>query len=423
MTTAKLRIVALADTDSYVKWAAATLTSAPDAVEPELLIVETALAVSAGQLDAALARSDLDPSRVRRVEFDALPAAVERLQPDVVLVAARGPVARVLVAAVAALEPRPVILTGLPGISIPATTAAIIHRQQSDLFLLHSLREVEAFTALAKRRGIRQRFALARLPFVERVEQTGVGGTDLVFASQAIVPRERADRLHVARLLVRAAEADPGRRVVIKERGLAGEHQTHAQRHSYPDLLRRLGPLPANLVISTEPMATALDRAEGLVTVSSTAAIEAVARGIPVIALDTFGVDDALINPVFEGSGLFGSDDDVVARSFRLPTREWLAWNYFHAPDADDWLDRVGELVALRRAGALPAEPARERAGGRARDVWERRMALGRKDRSAAGAVVWLIGVPARAVLRPILRPYHRRRRSLAARAAALEPA
>ena len=36
---------------------------------------------------------------------------------------------------------------------------------QSDLFVLHSTREVEAFTALARRRGLSQRFALARLPF------------------------------------------------------------------------------------------------------------------------------------------------------------------------------------------------------------------------------------------------------------------
>lgn len=407
----RLRIVALADTDSYVKWAAALLSALPEDADAHLLVVDTPLAVSPAQLQSALVGSTLSAERVRRVPFQDLPGAMAELAPDAVLVAARGPVVRVLIAAVAALEPRPVIVSGLPGISIPATTAAIIHRTQSDLFVLHSVREVAAFAELARRRGLSQRFALARLPFAARgAHEAAGGGTDLVFASQAIVPRERDDRLRVARLLVAAARADPGKRVVVKERATAGEHQTHAQRYGYPDLLRRLGPLPENLVVSTESMAHALESAEGLVTVSSTAAIEAVARGIPVIALDSFGVDDKLINPVFAGSGLFGGEEAVIRREFRLPAREWLARNYFHDPEKDDWVTQVGELVALRRAGMLAPKPARDRRGGWARDVWERKLALGRMDRSLAGAVAWVIGVPLRIVVRPILRPYYRRR-------------
>ena len=413
MTAPPLRVVALADTDSYVKWAAALLSALPDHSEAELVIVETPLAVSSAQLDAALVGSGLNPARVRRVKFEDLSHVLAEADPDAVLVAARGPVVRVLIGVAAALDPRPVIIAGLPGISIPATTAALIHRTQSDLFVLHSTREVDAFTALAHRRGLSQRFALARLPFATTPAAPPGGsrvGTDLVFASQAIVPLERADRMRVARLLVRAALADPSKRVVVKERAVAGEHQTHQQRHGYPDLLRKLAPLPANLVVSTQSMSRALDTAEGLVTVSSTAAIEAVARDIPVITLDCFGVDDKLINPVFTESGLFGSEDAAVRRDFRHPSQEWLARNYFHDPDEDDWIAQVDRLVALRRAGALPPKPARDRRGGRARDAWERKLALGRHDRSLAGAAAFVVGVPLRLVLRPILRPYYRHR-------------
>lgn len=409
----RLRIVALADTDSYVKWAGHLLGSVAAGSDVHLLIVETALVVSAAQQAAALAGSGLDPLRVRRITYDGLAGELELLAPHAVLAAARGPVVRVLIAAVAALEPRPVIVSGLPGISIPPTTAAMVHRTQCDLFVLHSTREVAAFSELARRRGLAHRFALAGLPFARSGASATVHDptcTDLVFASQAIVPRERADRVRVARLLVRAARAHPERRVVVKERAVAGEHQTHAQKHGYPDLLRSFAPLPPNLVVSTDSMASALDAAEGLVTVSSTAAIEAIARGIPVIALDTFGVDDALINTVFVGSGLLGGEGDVIARVFRAPSERWKAENYFHEPAAEDWFAQVGRLVALRRAGELPAKPGRIRRGGRVRDVWERRLALGRRDRSLAGTLVWIVGVPARAVLGPLLRPVFRRR-------------
>jgi hypothetical protein len=161
-------------------------------------------------------------------------------------------------------------------------------------------------------------------------------------------------------------------------------------------------------------MARALDTAEGLVTVSSTAAIEAVARRIPVIALDAFGVDDKLINTVFVGSGLLGSEEAVIRREFRHPARAWLEDNYFHDPVHDDWIAQVGQLVVLRRAGALPSKPARVRRGGRVRDAWERKLALGRKDRSLAGSAVYAAVVPLRLLLRPILRPYYRRKLSSA---------
>lgn len=412
MTGGARRVVALADTDSYVKWAAALLGALPGRVEAELIVVETPLAVSAGQLRSALAGTRFDPDGVRRVGFAELPGILTASAPDAVLIASRGPVVRVLAATVAALEPRPVIVTGLPGISIPATTAAMIHRTQCDLFVLHSTREFRDFTELARRRGLAQRFALATLPFAAkaRAHDRAGTGTDLVFASQAIVPRERAERMRVARMLIAAADADPTRRVVVKERAVAGEQQTHRQKYAYPDLLAKLGPLPANLVVSYAPMARALDDAEGLVTVSSTAAIEAVASGVPVIVLDTFGVDDKLINPVFVGSGLFGSEQEMRERHFRMPADGWLADNYFHDPVADDWVARVDELVDLRRAGALAPKPARERRGGRVRDVWERKLAFGRYDRSLIGAAVLVVGVPLRFVLRPLLRPYHRRR-------------
>jgi hypothetical protein len=412
MTGAALRVVALADTDSYVKWAAAMLGSLPAGTDAELLIVETALVVSPAQQTTALARSGLDPSRVRRIGYEDLARVLGDLAPDAVLVAARGPVVRVLTALVATIDPRPVIVSGLPGISIPATTAAMVHRTQCDLFVLHSTREIAAFAALARQRGLTQRFALAGLPFARAAadERPSAERTDLVFASQAIVPRERVDRLRVARLLIETARENPDKRVVVKERATAGEHQTHAQQHGYPDLLRRMGPLPANLVVSTDSMAHALDTAEGLVTISSTAAVEAIARGIPVIALDTFGIEDGLINTVFVGSGLLGSEGDVVQRDFRLPPTAWLARNYFHDPAEEDWIAEMAQLVELRRAGELPPKPGRTRRGGRVRDVWERRLALGRRDRSVAGAIVWAVGVPARMILRPVLRPYYRRR-------------
>ncbi|NLP85996.1 hypothetical protein HF576_19360 [Microbacterium sp. CFH 90308] len=406
----RLRIVAIADTDSYVKWSAALIGGATDRWDATLLVLETPLVVSEAQRAAALSGSGLAPDRVERIEYAALSARLRELRPDAVLVAARGPLVRVLARDVAAMRPRPVIMTGLPGISIPATRKALVYRTQCDLFVVHSRRELRDFTALSERTGFGARFALATLPFARGAAHGAAGtageqtGSDLVFAAQARVPATRADRLRVARMLVRAAEADPSRRVVVKLRAAEGEQQTHVEHDGYPELLSTLGALPPNLVTSTSPMNVALATAEGLVTVSSTAAIEAIARGLPVIALDTFGVSRALINETLADAGLLGSEEDVVARRLRHPASSWLDDNYFHAPDADDWEQATAELIARRRAGELAPRPALARRGGALRDAWERRVALGRSDTSASGAFAYAIGLPVRAVVRSVQR-------------------
>jgi hypothetical protein len=391
-----LRVVGIADTDSYVKWGAALLGSHPEQIDARMLILETPVVVSALQQSAALANSGLDTRRVRRVAYHALGGALTRLQPDAVLLAARGPLVRVLARLVTAAVPSALIVTGLPGISIPATRKALLYRTQCDLFVLHSHREVREFGDLARQKGFPQRFALSRLPFAGSgpTHATEPRGTDLVFAAQAVVPLERADRMRVARMLIKAAAADPSRRVVVKVRAVKGESQTHAERDGYPGLLAETGDVPSNLVVSTGPMSRALDRAEGLVTVSSTAAIEAVARGIPVLSLDTFGVEAELINTVFRGSGLLAGEDAVLDRAFRHPEPSWLRDNYFHDPGDDDWMRELEALVARRRRGALPRHPPLVRRGGRLRDAWERKQVLATLDRSAVGYVALAIGAP-----------------------------
>ena len=106
-------------------------------------------------------------------------------------------------------------------------------------------------------------------------------------------------------------------------------------------------------------MADHLARAVALVTVSSTAALEAIAADIPVLLLDDFGIAPGLINTVFVDSGLFGDADDLRCRPVpRHPRPEWLADNYFHGVGADDWHEQLEQLVARRDVGPAPAGAA-----------------------------------------------------------------
>jgi hypothetical protein len=200
----------------------------------------------------------------------------------------------------------------------------------------------------------------------------------------------------MAGILREAALARPDRRVVVKLRSRAGENETHHIRASYESLLQDR---PRNLVFSYQPMRMALAGAEGLVTVSSTAAIEALAVGVPVIALDTFGISKENLNIVFRGSGLLGSATDAVERRFRHPSPGWLMQNYVHDAGDATWWDDVERLVSQRRRGLLPARVQPARAGGALRLAWDRKSVLGQEDRSLSGLAALAVGLPLRAAI------------------------
>jgi hypothetical protein len=201
--------------------------------------------------------------------------------------------------------------------------------------------------------------------------------------------------------LAECARAHPDLRVVIKLRAVGGETQTHAEQYPYDALLADLPNRPANLVAESGSMGAHLERAVGLVTVSSTALLEAAAIGIPGLALDDFGVTQGLINTVFEDSNLLGPSSELIAGRFRSPDPGWLDDNYFHSPADDDWVQKIEALVAAREIEPLPLRALRYgQAGGRLRHVWDRKRALGSLDHSFAGYVALLIGYPTRAVTR-----------------------
>jgi hypothetical protein len=401
-----VRILGIADTDSYVKWGAATLSRAPSDWERSLVVIETTLLPTEAQRRAAVdglpGVSEVPPV----LSLTELTERVAAEAPDVVFLSMRGPMIRVVLRAIiGASGKRPVIVSGLPGISIPATKKALTFRAQVDLMVLHSKREIRDFAHLATQLGVVQDFGLATLPFLQdadaHAERSPAQRDEVIFAVQAKVPRVRSDRVEVLEWLAECARRNPSLRVVLKLRATGDEKQTHQEHYPYDQLLGELRDRPANLVAETGSMAAHLERAVGLVTVSSTALIEAVALGIPGLALDDFGVSRTLINPVFEGSNLFGSAGELIAAHFRHPDPGWLEDNYFHETQENDWIARLSALVAANELEPLPLRRQRfGRAGGRLRYAWDRKRALGPLDTSVTGRLVLMIGHPARMTLR-----------------------
>ncbi|MDF5753878.1 DUF6716 putative glycosyltransferase [Spongiactinospora sp. TRM90649] len=360
----------MADSDSYLKWAACLLDGLPPGDEERLAVIRTPIAPSSEQIAAAVAGTRaatpgaeppevLSARRLRRL--------AERFQPDAILLACTGPVVDVLAAEILdGLRPRPLLVSGLPGISVPATEKAWRFRSGCDLFVVHSTREVAEFSALRDELGGGGQVGLARLPFLVHAD-AGTALPDapprdrVVFATQAKVPRRREEREMILLALAELGERRHDLDVVVKLRARDTERQTHNERYHYERLWMDLsaeGRVRGGSVrFAVGPMHEHLSRSTGFVTVSSTAALEAIAGSVPLLVLEDFGVSAEMINMVFEGSGCLGTLEDLAKGVFRTPDQEWCEANYFHDESGADWQIRLRELAGEARAGSLA--PAR----------------------------------------------------------------
>jgi hypothetical protein len=418
-------ILAIADSDSYLKYAVHFLEHLPQ-WRRQVMVVRSPVQPTSVQTRAALEGTFLQGRTpavlpLKRLASNANPA------PDVVLVAATGPVAREVLLQWSAAPRRPALVTALPGIALPATRLALSFRELSDLFLVHSLAEGEEFARLgalpaaplvlsagsgrpdtaeeqaaegpdperpaddgpdpadtplpedekpasvvpaAAEELVPPAMALARLPMLRHhapPPQSTAPVTRLVFAAQAKMPFEREERRTVLLELAACSRERPGVEVIIKLRARRGEPQTHRELHPYDALWEELtqeGLVRGNeLSWEAGPLAPLLTPGTALVTVSSTAAIEAIDRGIPVAILSDFGVSERLLNSLFEGSGLLATLAEV--RALRLPSLEprWAHRNYFHEPlrVSSGWREAAAALddvADLARRGELTQDPA-----------------------------------------------------------------
>jgi hypothetical protein len=372
-----LHVIAVAESDSYLKWAVTLLETLPGA-RVDVTIACSPIRPSASQREAALAGTPFAGRELEVLSPGRLLRRVTRERPDAVLVACAGPSAHAYTEALSHSPHRPVLFAGIPGIALPARRRAWGYRGAIDMLVVHSHREVAEYDEVRVRTGKTARIGLATMPFLaahpeltlageadpldvaeeEPRAATGVRGNRVIFATQGKVPVERENRLAILQALERLAAARPDLRVVVKTRGQKGEFHTHYEPHHYEDLWRSLvasGQVAdaGALDFAGGSMAEQLETAASLVTVSSTAVLEAMARNLPVLLIDEFGVDERLLNQVFEGSGCLGGLKALEAADFRHPAPRWLLDNYFHSTAENTWVPMLDELVAAARAGTL----------------------------------------------------------------------
>lgn len=370
------RIAVLADSDTRWKWGALTARRlAPGNHRITGYLLRGRATPTARQLGEAGVGADAAPVEVTCAEFLA-ELADGRERYDVVVLALVGGAVQAVLHGARALWPepaaRPVFVTGYVGVVYEKLADGLLLRHGADLVLANSRHDADRFRAVYEGAGADpDAVTETALPFLDGgpYEPAGNRTHRVVFAVQPSVPEARADRAYLLGRAAGHARLHPDREVLVKLRSRPGEHTTHLEEHPYQRLAERLpGGLPPNCRLVYGHMGEVLDTADLLVTVSSTAALESLHRGIPTAVLTDLGIREALGNQHFLGSGCLTSWDELDAGLLPRAAPAWTAAHGVPAAPRRPAAPEPGAPAPVGRADtAAPADPyatARQRLGG-----------------------------------------------------------
>ncbi|MEV6106368.1 DUF6716 putative glycosyltransferase [Streptomyces sp. NPDC051940] len=346
------RLAVIADSDTRWKWGVLTAHR----IAPAAPVDGYLLRGRATPTPRQLAETGVDvqvAGEVTGPEFAAKAGAY-----DAVVLALVGRGVQALLHGLARLETRPAVVTGYVGVVYEKLTDGLLLRHGADVVLANSRHDAERFRAVYDGVGADSTCVVeGALPFLRGAAYKPADDRPytVVFAVQPSVPDTRAERTYLLRRAVQHAVLHRDREVLVKLRSRPGEHTTHVEELPYQRIARQLpGGLPANCRLVYGHMGELLDRTDLLVTVSSTAALESLHRGIPTAVLTDLGIREPLGNHYFLGSGCYASWDQLDGGHLPEADPGWTA----HHGAADATFTAVrARLAALTAAPRTPLSP------------------------------------------------------------------
>src|SRR5699024_8210383 len=158
-----IRILSVSDSESYLKWATQLLTGLPD-IDGRVVLIDNPILPTAEQIRAAVAGTAWQHRTIPVITRPELARVIADHSPDIVLGAATGPIVAQVFLTAHMRERRPALVSGLPGMGLPASSKGMNYRRLMDAFIAHSFAEVTAYTEASTRTQVPCEVLLARLP-------------------------------------------------------------------------------------------------------------------------------------------------------------------------------------------------------------------------------------------------------------------
>jgi hypothetical protein len=342
------QVLFIAAFDSQLKWCSQIRTELDGrGFSSRVVVPDIRSALSESQI------ADAGFAEVERISWEE--TLVQAAGSDVVVCALSGPITKALTIGLAERVSRkvrvgPVLITGWVGIIIEKATAGYLDRCGSDIVAVNSVEDLQQFRRVADRLGLpADNLQLTGLPFLsgQPADKPLSPIRRVLFADQPTVPSHPVERSYLYEKLIEYARAHPDREVLLKPRHRPGEDTFHRMLH-HPETLLAGVTVPPNFRIDYTPVSATLPTVDLLLTMSSTACLEAIDHGCRVALVLDLGIHERYGNHVFLDSGLLRTFSQIERDEIGSIAQEWQH-SYFFSDDRSATqilADRAEELLA-----------------------------------------------------------------------------
>lgn len=233
-------------------------------------------------------------------------------------------------------ERRPLLVSAYPGILFRHQLEGMMDRSGVDLLCLNSEGDADLYRQACAALGMDSGNALVTglpilWPLQPRLQVPDRAA--IVFFEQPSVPDNPIQRKYLCRRLAELAKAWPEHPVIFKPRTSGVEATLHRHHGEMASRITKLNRKIPNLRISYKPSLALLQQCGCAITVSSTAAMEAMALGVSTRIVADLGINESLGNHYFVGSGALADFDAIIRDPFTPQHhQDWLE-SHGHQPD------------------------------------------------------------------------------------------
>jgi len=222
---------------------------------------------------------------------------------------------------------RPIIVSAYVGMVIDGHVTGYLYRAAADLICVNSPYDYKVYAEAARELGLTtSNLVITGLSIIgaETAPQKTGPIMNVLFADQTAIPKLARDRQLIYQNLLEYAREHPTRSVLVKPRHRPDESSFHKGKYP-PEKFFLSRSTPQNIRIDYTPISELLPRTDLLLTVSSTAALEAIAQGVRTAIIADAGVREKFGNHMFIGSGLIRTFDQICVDDIGSPDPKWLS--------------------------------------------------------------------------------------------------
>ena len=245
---------------------------------------------------------------------------------------------------------RPFIVTGNPGILFSDIETGFSNRSMADAVFMSNMHEYLLYQNFCIKNNISFNGYLWGFNF-KKFKKINGSKEIILFADQNVIPKDLSDRRYVAKSIVELAKSRPNAEVILKTRdGHKYSTSLFKAKWSMASLVQDFCEegFPSNFKIESGDLGTWLSKATLLVTISSTAAIEALQGGVPIAIISDMGICSRNGTSYFEDSNCLATFNQLCKGYIPAVKQEWFDIYASDKTDRQKIIQNIVEEIGTR---------------------------------------------------------------------------